>query len=49
MHDPEQWEYVGKCIECCTDLYVLDGSLKPSCPVEEGHLCYLEVEEEDTS
>ena len=46
MRDPDQPEYVGQCVECGAGLYVLDGKLKPNCPVEEGHYCHLEVKEE---
>lgn len=47
MYDPEQWEYVGQCAECGAGLHELDGKLKPSCPVEDGHCCTLgELEEE---
>ncbi len=41
MYDPEQWKYVGQCIECGASMWEMDGELKPSCPVEEGHYCSL--------
>jgi len=42
----EQWEYLGPCKECGAGLYEMDGKIKPSCQVEEGHLCWIKEEKD---
>jgi hypothetical protein len=43
----DQWEYIGKCIECGANLYRKEGRVVPDCRVEDGHLCCIEPEENE--
>jgi len=46
MYSEEQWEYVGRCVECGASLYCKDGKLKPSGSPAPDHCCYIEENED---